>query len=75
MWKVNDSLFRGKKNIVLGWYKGIARAHEYKTYAKKMYSKEIPNELRKISKLPMRLFSLIFGSKSMSTTSPIDYNR
>lgn len=75
MWKINESLFRGKKNIELSWMKGVARAHSYLAWAKKLYSTQIPNELRKISKLPLRLFSLFFGKRSMRSTNSTDFNR
>ncbi len=75
MWKVNDALFWGKRNVELAWWKGIAKAHEVVNRARTAFREEIPKEFSKMLKLPMRLFSLFFGKKSMKTSYEVDYHR
>jgi hypothetical protein len=68
-------LFRGKNNIQLTWCKNIAWAHAVINNAKQQFVTQIPLELEKIKKLPMRLFSLFFGKKSMQKTFAIDHDK
>ena len=75
MWKVNDSIFKGKQNIELAWCKNIAWAHSILNNAKILVTKQIPVEMSKIKKLPMRLVSLFFGKRSMQSSYQVNPER
>jgi len=59
----------------LTWFKNIAWAHAVINNATQQFITQIPLELGKIKKLPMRLFSLFFGKKSMKKTFTIDHDK
>ena len=73
MWKVNDTLFKGRVNVWMMWCRMVAKAHELVRNAIDIVKQDVPIEMRNIKNIPGRLFSLFFGKKSMKTTYDVDY--
>jgi hypothetical protein len=56
---------RGRVNIILVWECGIGAIYSRITSLLDMVTTTIPRSIRKLSKIPVRLFALIFGKKTL----------
>ena len=75
VWKINDIIFRGRKNIVNLWENGLSGIYQFLTKGFELVVYDIPKEAIKIFALPKKLFSLIFGRKKWSAIYTPNYDR
>ena len=75
MWKINDIIFRGRKNIVNLWENGLSGCYQLIVNGFELVIHDIPKQLMAVFALPKKLFSLIFGRKRWDTIFDPNYDR
>ena len=73
VWKINDTIFRGRHNIMEFWYNGLCWCYDFITNSVTFLLKIIPKQLAIIKHIPGRLFSLIFGRQKLNPVYTPDY--
>lgn len=66
VWKINDWIVRGKNNIRNIWDNGLNTCWKIITEAFFCFLEKVPECLGIIIGLPVEIFTLIFGKRSIS---------
>lgn len=75
VWKINDFLLRGRVNIINIWENGLAACYSKLTDSLERLVHVVPASLNRLAHLPVSLFTIIFGRRSLTPIYTPDYER